>query len=327
VSSVSDLRDHLNRLEDAVAGFGPAAETSPALALMQRGLTEVRDDVRQQYRDARRAQLSVVLDGLPVVGHEIRVDALARLLHSLQESVSSVAQALTGKATSRAAIPGPLRESTGLSLAAVFPGSFGAVLRGPAPDDRPEQPMFDFVDETPSLLDDAVGRVLTIIELAGSDSAGDSPIIDAVLPLGSRTFKHLTDLSSAIVDEEMTASLEWSSPSGAQQQARLTRQVAQRLDDILGRNKMTERDVVLHGRLGTASDLRNRVELETDTGEIVAARVIEEVVPLLGQFFTRRVIGTFQMTTVRSQVTGLERDSYVLIGLADADEQTDLTEM
>lgn len=186
--------------------------------------------------------------------------------------------------------------------------------------------MFDFVDETPTLLDDAVGRVLTIIELAGSDSADDSPIVDAVLPLGSRTFKHLTDLSSAIVDEEMTASLEWSSPSGAQQEARLTRQVAQRLDDILGRNKMTEQDVVLHGRLGTASDLRNRVELETDAGEIVPARVIEEVVPLLGQFFTHRVIATLQMTTVRSQVTGLERNSYVLIGLAEAEEQTDLTE-
>ncbi len=71
MSSVSDLRDHLNRLDDAVAGFGAATETSPALALMQRGLAEVRDDVQQQYQDARRARLNIVLNGVPVLGHEV----------------------------------------------------------------------------------------------------------------------------------------------------------------------------------------------------------------------------------------------------------------
>lgn len=324
MSSVSDLRDHLNRLDDAVAGFGSATEASPALALMQRGLVEVRDDVQQQYQDARRARLNIVLNGVPVLGHEVRVDALAQLLHSLQESVSAVAQALTGKATSSAAIPGPLRDATALSLSGVFAGSFGAVLRGPALETDPDQPMFDFVDETTTLLDDAVDRVLTVIDLAGSGEANDDPIIEAVLPLGSRAFKHLADLSSAFVNDEMTAVLDYVSPGSQPRAVRLTRAAARRLDDVLGRNKMSERETVLDGRLGTVSDLRNRVELQTDVGNIVSARVIEEIVPELGRFYTKRVAATFQVATVRSLVTGLERDSYVLVGLADADEQTEL---
>lgn len=49
--------------------------------------------------------------------------------------------------------------------------------------------------------------MLQIIDLAGVDESNDDPIAEVVLPLGSWAFKHLGDLSSAIVDEEMTASL------------------------------------------------------------------------------------------------------------------------
>lgn len=326
MSNLSELRDHVTRLEDAVESLVPF-ESSPAMLLMSQGLAEIRDDVHDQVREARRARLQVVLNGVPIVGHEIRVDALARLLHSLQESVSSVAQSLTGKATTRAAIPGPLREATALNLSAVFPGSFGAVLRGPAPEEDPVQPSFDFVDETATVLDDAVDRILTLIDLANSGEVNDDPIIEAVLPLGSRAFSHLAALSSAIVDEEMTATLDWDSPiSPEPRTASLTKVAAQRLGDVLGRNKMSDRQTVIEGRLGTVSDLRNRVELETDEGDIVPARVVEEIVPSLRDFYTKRVQATFDVTTVRSLITGLEKNSYVLIGLSSAVVQGVLTE-
>lgn len=325
MSNLSEMREHLSRLEEAVESLAPV-ETSPAMMLMSQGLVEIRDDVRHQVQDARRARLQVVLDGVPVIGHEIRVDALARLLHSLQESISSVAQSLTGKATSRAAIPGPLREATALSLSAVFDGSFGAVLSGPLPKaDAPET--FEFEDEPPTVLDDAVGRILTVIDLANSGEATDDPIVEAVLPLGSRAFRHLADLSSAIVEQEMTATLDWDSPSTQDHgSAFLTKVTAQRLGDVLGRNKMTERQEVVDGRLGTVSDLRNRVELQTDEGDILAASVVDEIVPLLGAFYTKRVQATFDVVTVRSLVTGLERNSYILIGLVTAEAQGELTD-
>lgn len=317
--SLSGIRADLERLEGTLEAMDQA-QGSPAVALMRRGLEEIRDDLRTDLEDARRARLDVLLDGAAVTDHEVRIDALAKLLRSLQETVSSVAQALTGKATSRAAIPAPLREQTSLHLAAVYPGSFGAILRGPSPD-AGDQTLFDFVDEVPTLLDIAVDRMLTIIDLANGTDVNDDPIIEAVLPLGSRAFKHLTDLSSAIVDERMTAALSWRSPATQPRDVSLTLAAARRLDDVLGRNKMTEREAVLEGRLGTVSDIRNRVELQTDAGDIVAAKVIEEIVPQLATYYTRRVRATFDVTTVRSQVTGEERNAFTLVGLEMADEQ------
>jgi hypothetical protein len=38
--------------------------------------------------------------------------------------------------------------------------------------------------------------------------------------------------------------------------------------------------------------------------------------PHLGEYYTRTVVATFDVTTMRSQVTGKERKSYLLVGLA-----------
>lgn len=67
--------------------------------------------------------------------------------------------------------------------------------------------------------------------------------------------------------------------------ATLSRPAARRLDGVLGRNRLTEREEVIDGQLGTVSDIRNRIELET-TELVISAKVIEEVVPLLGDYYT-----------------------------------------
>lgn len=321
--SVSAIRADIEALEIHLEE-ARSVEGYAGVDLMRSGMEEMRSDLVEALDRARRHEVDIVIEGDPVFDHEVRVDALARLLRSFQETVSSIAQALTGKATGRSSIPGPLREATAFRLAAVFPGSFGAVLRGPT-DDRPELAMFD-EDDVPTILDAAVDRVLEIIDLAGIDGTVDDPIVEMVLPLGSRVFKHLADLSSAIVDEGMTASFAWRSPATGERSATLSRSAARRLDDVLGRNKLTEREQVIDGRLGTVSDIRNRIELQTDGGEIVTAKVIEEVVPQLGAFYTRRVAATFEVTTIRSQVTGLEKNSYTLLGLATLPEQTTFDE-
>lgn len=313
--SLPGLRGELDLLEEKLGALPPEAAPSPGAALMQRNLREVRDELRADLEDARRARLDVVLEGVPVAGHEVRVDALAKVLRSLQEAVSSVAQAITGKATSRASIPGPLRDATSLRLAAVFPGSFGAVLRGPLERDGAEQPLFELDGSVPTLLDEAVGRLLQIIALAAVDDPADSSIIDAVLPLGARSFKHLNELAGAILDEEMSARLSFASPSAPTRRVVLNRAAARSLSDALGRNRLTEDQEVMVGHLGTVSDIRNRIELQTED-RIIAARVIDELVPQLADFYSRRVTATFDVTLLRSLVTGEERRSYVLVGLA-----------
>ena len=237
----ADVRADLERLDGVLNS--KTADT-PGTNLMAQGLQHVRQSLEAELDEVRRARLDVLLDGAPVVGHEVRIDALAEILHSLQESVSSVAQALAGKATARAQIPGPLRARTALRLAAVYPGSFGAVLHGPTVEETVGSPVLDFAEEVPTILDEAVDKVLTIVDLANVDDVNDDPIIEAVLPLGSRAFKHLSDLSSSVVNQEFTARFQFASPNGEPHAATLTRLSAQRLSDALGRNRISERQEV-----------------------------------------------------------------------------------
>ncbi|MEV1295758.1 hypothetical protein [Pseudonocardia sp. NPDC049635] len=306
---------------DQVLGAMAPSETSPAIALMRSSIEGFREELQEQLSQATRAQLRVVLDGTPVVRHRIRVDALSKVLHSLQEVVSAVGQALVGRATSSSSIPGPLRDRTALSFAAAVPGSFGAVLEGPEAE-QPGQGRLAMTDhlERDTLLNDSLERVLKIINLAGDNPTDDAPVIDEVLPLGSRAFKHLNTLSTTIVDEGMTARFTWLPTTGDGGFAELNESGARRLGDILGRNRATEEQVVEHGRLGTISDIRNRIEL--DTGDrVIQAQVVEELVPRLGDFFARRVAATFDVSVVRSLVTGTESRAYTLVALTSVDAE------
>lgn len=314
------LRADLVRLESALADLEPAS-SSPAVALMRSGLEDIRDDVAASLASAERTRLEVTLTGGPVRDHEIRVDALTKLLHSLQEAVASVGQALAGKATGRASIPAALREQTALNLVAVFPGSFGAVLQGPRA--RPLQSDFfasDDVDAPSPLLDEALDTVLRLVDHAGTNPADDSYIVDQVLPLGSRAFKHLNDLSTTIVDEDMSARLGWSAPTGQRFETDFSKTAASRIGDVLSRNRVTEEQEVVVGMLGTVSNIRNKVELDTQSATgVIQARVADELVPQLRDYFTHRVRALFEVSIARSLATGHESRAYTLIGLEFAE--------
>lgn len=329
--NVRAMRDDIRRLEEAATVTAEFDDASPLMRMSSRGLRQMRDSIERDIDIALRPQMRIVIEGVPVTGHEVRVDALSKLLASLQEAVSSIAQSLTGKATARSSLPTGLREDTALSLATVFPGSFGATLRGPV--DRQvtqaqaigQELLFD-PDEHSTLLDTAVDTVLHIVALAAADDPDDGPIIDAVLPLGSRSFKHLKDLADAIVDEQMSASIEWTTVGGEPHQAMLSRRVAQRLDDVLQRNRISEHSTQITGHLGTVSDIRNRVEIVSDLdAQLIRANVAEEMVPNLGEYYSHRVMADVEVTTVRSTVTGAERSTFLVTALAIlADAQQEL---
>lgn len=330
MTSVSALREQIAELEALAADT--QAGTSFATRMMMRGIDQMRDDLTEAVDMALRPELKVVIDGTPVKGHEIRIDALSRLLYSLQEAISSVGQALTGKATERASLPGAIRDTTSLRLAAVFPGSFGATLRGTvdakieAMIEAGQDPLFP-QEEIETLLDQAVAVVLDVIDLAGAEGADDGPIIEAVLPLGARAFKHLKELSDAIVDREMTANLEWRHLGQEARRATVDTRVARRLNDVLTMNRVTEATEVIRGHLGTASEFHGgRLEIQRDNGAVISAKVADDLVPRLGEFYSQRVEADAIVTIARSTATGAERKSYVVTGLATLPELAQLPE-
>lgn len=331
MTNVAVLREQIAELEGLTAEV--AGAQSFATRMMMRGIEQMHADLSEAVDVALRPELKVVIDGAPVKGHEIRVDALSRLLFSLQESISSVAQALTGKATDRASLPGLIRDTTSLRLAAVFPGSFGATLRGPV-DKKVEEmlaigqdPLFP-PEEIETLLDRAVDVVLDIIDLAGVEGADDEPIIEAVLPLGGRAFKHLKELSDSIVDRDMTASLDWKHLGHETRHANVDKQSARRLNDVLTMNKVTETTETIRGHLGTASEFHGgRVEIQRDDGDVISAKVADDLVSQLGDYYSQRVEATAVVTVARSTATGNERRSYVVTGLATLPEPPQLTDV
>ncbi|CAM3245187.1 hypothetical protein NODU109028_06280 [Nocardioides dubius] len=331
MTSVAVLREQIAELE--ALSNETTESRSFATRMMMRGIEQMHADLTDAVDLALRPQLKVVIDGAPVKGHEIRVDALSRLLYSLQESISSVAQALTGKATERASLPGLIRDTTSLRLAAVFPGSFGATLRGPV-DKKVEEmieagqdPLFP-QEEVVTLLDQAVDAVLDVIDLAAAEGTDDGPIIEAVLPLGGRAFKHLKDLSDAIVDRDMTASLDWNHLGHETRHATVNKESARRLNDVLTMNRVTETTEIIRGHLGTASEFHGgRLEIQRDNGDVISAKVADDLVPRLRDFYSHRVEADAIVTTARSTATGNERKSYIVTGLSTLPEAPQLPDV
>lgn len=320
----------LNALQRRIAEFDELARDSEpfddfASGLMMSGLAQMRDDFASALDVATRPEMALVLDGPPVKGHEIRIDALSRVLSSLQEAVSSIAQAVTGKATARASLPEALRNATSLSVAGTFAGSFGVMLRGPVDEaveaalQAGQDPLVEHVTET--ALDLAVAVVLDVIDLAGDGTVDDGPIIEVVLPLGGRAFKHLKELSDVVVDRNLIATLTWRSLGREARQSTMDKGAARRLNDVLTANRVNETLNKIQGRLGTASEFRGgRIEILQPNGEVVSARVADELVPRLGEFYSHDVEADALVTTARSVATGIERSSYFVTGLSTVDD-------
>ncbi|MCW2760783.1 MAG: hypothetical protein JWR85_984, partial [Marmoricola sp.] len=72
----------------------------------------------------------------------------------------------------------------------------------------------------------------------------------------------------------------------------------------------------------TASEFHGgRVEIRTDEGKVISAKVAEDLVPRLGDFFSKRVQAETIETIARSTATGLEKSSYVVLGLSSLPAQ------
>ncbi|MDT0263196.1 hypothetical protein [Jatrophihabitans lederbergiae] len=319
MTSATFLRAQLEQLSSVI---NAAPDDSPSSQLLRASMERRREQVQREYEPLVSPVLRVVMRGKPVRGHQVFVDSLSKLIHELQESVSSIGQAMRGVATDRSAIPASIRQETAFRLVAVHPGSVELELLGPE-DERVTTPtLFEETEDLrpEPLVGASVNVLLDLLVIAGRHQSLDDDLIEAVLPLGPRSFAHLKALANAVVDEEFDVDLGWRSPVMGERVERLDMARSRRLRDALGRTQLIRETTNIRGQLGGASLFRGAFELRTIEGDTVRGRVQQDLVPQLQAWFGRWVIATVETSVSTEAGTGRERPHYLLSGLASDPE-------
>ncbi|MFD8785980.1 hypothetical protein [Kitasatospora sp. NPDC059599] len=280
----------------------------------------------------KRRRLDVALEGGQVEGHEAPIGLLGTFFSSLQETVTSVAQALTGAPTAASSIPGHIRNATLLRSSAAFPSSYGVHLYGPAP--IPPEDLQDGLFEPPanapssiSLLDESMATIFDIADTAQAasseiDGPADEQLADRVVALGQRAVKHLSELSGLLAKAGVGLRFSWEPETNHSRSCTLDAHGAARLKRLSDGVEFGETSIEsVEGKLVEANMRRGAVEIETNLGQLVVARTDELVTPRLGDnMLGKRVVAQAIVTTVR-YATGRERRIYTLTSLHQADPQ------
>lgn len=265
-------------------------------------------------RESRR-RLDVALTGEATAHHTVRVSTLGSFLTNLQESVSAVAQALTGRPTSYASIPRDIRDATALSAAATFPSSFGVAIYGPSGEAEGESLFPDHGGELRTVLDDAVDTVLDVVDLSEGAGQSDELLAERLVPLGQRAMKHLGALTAGLTDAQVGLRVAWHSQGGQVRRSQWSPSGVQRVRYLCEHSEFAEAEtVMLTGWLGSASAFRGKVEIRTDSGEIIRASTDEDLTPHLDRHFNKRVEAEVEVTKVQA-ATGRERKIYSVLSL------------
>jgi hypothetical protein len=314
---ISELEEELRTLERLIAASKEGK--SPSRRLSAASLEQRFREVRERLANATRPQLLVHLNGPSISDHEIKLETLGPLLDELQETISSIGQALRGSATEFSSIPLDIREQTALAFANSGPGSVILYLRAPYdPRSQGELPFPDFDEKSKPLAVAAMEKLISVVRLARNHSLESEALVEDIYPLGARTYKHLSDLVRIIRESETSADLTLLSPVEGEHHASLTVDSARRIQEVLKRTRVAEESSEIVGELRGVSSIRNAFELATPEGSVISGKVREDLVPSLRTWYERPVIATLEVTVTRSLTTGVERRRHLLVGLADA---------
>lgn len=300
--------------ERSRGGTGRAApETPQEFAAVQR--SRLLQSAGAPSSSAIRKRLDVALTGEATIQHTVRLTTLGSFLTNLQESVSAVAQALTGRPTSFASIPRDIREATALSAAAMFPSSFGVAIYGP-PDEEEEEGLFpQHAGERQAVLDEAVDTVLDVVDLSEGAGQSDELLAERLVPLGQRAMKHVGALTAGLIDAQVGLRVAWHTPDGQVRRSQWSSNGVQRVRYLCEHSEFAAAETVtLNGWLGAASAFRGKVEIRTDNGEIIKASTDEALTPHLDRYFNKRVEADIEVTKVQA-ANGRERKIYTVLGL------------
>ncbi|MGW3415484.1 hypothetical protein [Streptomyces sp. NPDC000888] len=292
--------------------------TPAEFAAVQR--SRLLESVDSLSENAGRRRLDLALTGEPTIQHLVQVTTLGPFLTNLQESVSAVAQALTGRPTSSASIPRDIREATTLSAAATFPSSFGVVIYGP-PIETGEDSLFpEHVGDIRTVLDDAVDTVLNIVDLSEGAGNPNELLTEQLVPLGQRALKHIGLLTAGLTDAQVGLRASWHTQGGQIRFSQWSPAGAQRVRYLCEQSEFTQAETVtVMGWLGSASSFRGKVEIRTDSGETISASTDEDLTSHLERYFNKRVEAEIEVTKVQF-AGGRERKIYSVLSLHNLTE-------
>ncbi|MGW2953405.1 hypothetical protein [Streptomyces eurythermus] len=265
--------------------------------------------------EMERRRLDVALTGAPTMQHTVPVSTLGAFLTNLQESVSAVAQAVCGRPTRFASIPRNIREATALSAAATYPSSFGVAMYGPSVDESQYDLFGEPSGHLHTILDEAVNKVLDIVDLSEGTGSSNDLLTEQLAPLGQRAVKHIGLLTGGLTDANLGVRVSWHARSGTVRRSDWSPSGVQRVRLLCEESEFTEAErITVTGWLGAASSFRGKVEIRTDNGDIIRASTDEELTGQLDVYFNKRVEADVEIEKV-AFAGGRERRLYSVLRL------------
>ena len=142
---------------------------------------------------------------------------------------------------------------------------------------------------------------------------------EQLAPLGQRAMKHIGALTTDLTDAGMGVQVTWRAHGGAVRRSNWTPSGALRVRYLCEESEFTDAErVTVSGWLGTASSFRGKVEIRTDSGEIIRASTDEELTGQLDVYFNRRVSAEVEVTKVVF-AGGRERKLYSVLNIRKVD--------
>lgn len=302
---MTKISDELKRLDETLAAFGEDADVPFGIELMRGSLERHRSGLLAQL-DEQQLDLALTRNIQRGTGGELKL--VSAVLAALQDSLSSIAQAIAGRPTTRGLIPVAVTESVELRVAAASVGSLRLRLI-PA---NPEAQLPLFEDDDSSALDLSI---LRLTELLTAATRGSEDILGHVAEIGPRATSHVGTLAKTLADAGASLALDWSSPR-QQQSARLDVRGASTLQHTFELVDEEYETLVFTGRLTGGSLVRSTFEFEVEGGSVIRGLADAEVLPNLERLFGSECAATLLVHQTKLR-TGETKETYRLQALSD----------
>lgn len=300
---MTDVRDDLRRLDEALDAFREESGDLIGVQLMRESLERHRAELLAQLAD-QQLDLSLTRTARRGTGGELKL--VAAVLAALQDSLASIAQTFAGRPTTRGLIPSAVSESVELRVAAAAPGSLQLILVPAYPETQ--VPLFDDAEDSPLDL-----SVLRLGEVLDGASSGADAVLEQVKDIGPRATAHIATLAKVLTDSEAAIAMNWRSPRH-HRAVHLDVRTASTLQRTLAEVEEEERNVVFTGRLVGGSLIRATFELELDDGTVVRGSVDDGILLEVESLFGAECVATLSVRQIRLK-GGETKEAHRLIGL------------
>src|SRR5665213_2194650 len=251
-----------------------------------------------------RFELEFTLLGQRVQGETVDVSFLGKFLEELQATVTAVSDfVLFGLREGKSGTyPGNVVNASSMMMVA-RPGSFTVALEGPR---RGAQGSFDLPDPSVSIpaFDDAIGRILDVIDVAENEVTGESLPL-AVSELGGhRPLLHMIELAKLLASNSTSAvAIERSPFKSEPRQSLLSASGARRLQTLLSRTQQSSEIMELDGMLTGVRWKSGIFDFEpSDQSEPITGKIASELRDAIRPVFDRPARVTIEKTITETAV-------------------------